>query len=168
MEFWPLKTLSKVSGVLLGLQLSPTPNMGVHLGVWGSTPSHSLHSLHSRGHVIWLSGLLLGPQPLNFLALAASQMLGLRHISIYLLSTIRTLGKSPWSNTQLNCYRTPSQSRLSKGGGIQNTQRWWRKNLTSCWKQGSLDLWRQFNGFLLWYWRWRKIASWGYASTTKL
>jgi hypothetical protein len=30
MEFWPLKTLSEVSGVLLGLQLSPTPNMGVH------------------------------------------------------------------------------------------------------------------------------------------
>jgi hypothetical protein len=78
MEFWPLKTLSKVSGVLLGLQLSLTPNMGVHLGVWGFTPSHSLHFLHSRGHVMWLSGLLLGPQPLNFLALAASQMLGLR------------------------------------------------------------------------------------------
>jgi hypothetical protein len=78
MEFWPLKTLSEVSGVLLGLQLSPTPNMGVHLGVWGFTPSHSLHSLHSREHVMWLLGLLLGPQPLNFLALAASQMLGLR------------------------------------------------------------------------------------------
>jgi hypothetical protein len=35
--------------------------------------------LHSREQVMWLSGLLLGPQPLNFLALAASQMLGLRH-----------------------------------------------------------------------------------------
>jgi hypothetical protein len=79
MEFWPLKTLSEVSGVLLGLQLSPTPNMGVHLGVWGFTPSHCLHSLHSREHVMWLSGLLLGPQPLNLLALVASQMLGLRH-----------------------------------------------------------------------------------------
>jgi len=78
MEFWPLKTLSEVSGVLLGLQLSPTPNMGVHLGVWGFTPSHSLHFLHSREHVMWLSGLLLGPQPLNLLALVASQMLGLR------------------------------------------------------------------------------------------
>jgi hypothetical protein len=75
MEFWPLKTLSEVSGVLLGLQLSPTPNMGVHLGF---TPSHSLDFLHSREHVMWLSGLLLGPQPLNLLALVASQMLGLR------------------------------------------------------------------------------------------
>jgi len=33
LSFDPLKTLSEVSGVLLGLQLSPTPNMGVHLGV---------------------------------------------------------------------------------------------------------------------------------------
>jgi hypothetical protein len=80
MEFWPLKTLSEVSGVLLGLQLSPTPNMGVHLGVWGFTPSHSLHS---REHVMWLSSLLLGPQPLNLLALVASQMLGLWHYKYY-------------------------------------------------------------------------------------
>jgi len=79
MEFWPLKTLSEVPGVLLGLQLSPTPNMGVHLGVWGFIPSHSLDSLHSREHVMWLPGLLLGPQPRNLLALVASQMLGLRH-----------------------------------------------------------------------------------------
>jgi hypothetical protein len=63
MEFWPLKTLSEVSWVLSGLQLSPTPNMGVHLGVWGNEPSHSLDSLHSREHVMWLPGLLLGPQP---------------------------------------------------------------------------------------------------------
>jgi hypothetical protein len=53
--------------------------MGVHLGVWGLIPSHSLHSLHSREHVMWLPGLLLGPQPRNPLALVASQMLGLRH-----------------------------------------------------------------------------------------
>jgi hypothetical protein len=79
MEFWPLKTLSEVLGLLLGLQLSPTPDMGVHLGVWGFTPSHSLDSLHSREHVMWLPGLLLGPQPCNLLALVASQMLGLRH-----------------------------------------------------------------------------------------
>ncbi len=94
MEFWPLKTLSKVSRVLLGLQLSPTPNMGVHLGVWGFTPSHSLHSLHSRGHVMWLSGLLLGPQPLNFLALAASQMLGLRQ-PLAMLENL-SASSSPW------------------------------------------------------------------------
>jgi hypothetical protein len=79
MEFWPLKTLFEVSGVLLGLQLSPTPNMGVHLGVWGFIPSHSLDSLHSREHVMWLPSLLLGPHPRNLLALVASQMLGLRH-----------------------------------------------------------------------------------------
>jgi len=70
MEFRPLKTLSEVLGILLGLQLSPTPNMGIHLGVWGFTPSHSLHS---REHVIWLPGLLIGPQPCNPLALVASQ-----------------------------------------------------------------------------------------------
>ncbi len=70
MEFWPLKTLSEVSGVLLGLQLSPTLNMGVHLGVWGFTPSHSLHS---REHVIWLPDLLIGLQPCNPLAFVASQ-----------------------------------------------------------------------------------------------
>jgi len=70
MEFWPLKTLFEVSGVLLGLQLSPTPNMGVHLGVWGFIPSHSLHS---REHAIQLSGLLIGPQPCNPLALVVSQ-----------------------------------------------------------------------------------------------
>ncbi len=29
--------------------------MGVHLGVWGFIPSHSLHS---REHVMWLSGSL--------------------------------------------------------------------------------------------------------------
>jgi hypothetical protein len=88
MEFWPLKTLSEVPGVLLGLQLSLTPNMGVHLGVWGFIPSHSLDSLHSREHVMWLPGLLLGPQPRNLLALVASQMLGLRQrmCSRYVLS----------------------------------------------------------------------------------
>jgi hypothetical protein len=68
MEFWPLKTLSEVSGVLLGLQLSPTPNMGVHLGELNPKPS-----LHSREHVIWLPGLLISPQPCNPLALVASQ-----------------------------------------------------------------------------------------------
>jgi hypothetical protein len=61
MEFWPLKTLSEVAGVLLGLQLPPTPNVGVHLGVWGFIPSHSLDFLHSREHVMWLPGLFLGP-----------------------------------------------------------------------------------------------------------
>jgi hypothetical protein len=41
---------------------TPTPNMGIHLGVWGFIPSHSLHS---REHVKWLPGLPLGPQPYN-------------------------------------------------------------------------------------------------------
>ncbi len=45
-------------------------------------------------------------------------------ISIYLFSTLMTLGKSPWSNTKLNCYRMPNQSKLSKGGGIQDTLQW--------------------------------------------
>jgi hypothetical protein len=43
---------------------TPTPNMGVHLGVWGFIPSHSLHS---REHVKWLPGLPLGPQPCHAL-----------------------------------------------------------------------------------------------------
>jgi hypothetical protein len=47
-SFWPFGT--------------PTPNMGVHLGVWGFMPSHSLHS---RGHVKWLPNLPLGPPPSN-------------------------------------------------------------------------------------------------------
>jgi hypothetical protein len=114
MEFWPLKTLSEVLGVLLGLQLSPTPNMGVHLGVWGFAPSHSLHSLHSREHVVWLSGLLLGPQPLNFLALAASQILRLRQFGcellIYMASRLVTNGCCPTQkkNLPLNLYRSSS------------------------------------------------------------
>jgi hypothetical protein len=61
----------------LGLQLYPTPNMGVHLGVWVFTPSHSLHSWE---HVMWLPGLLLGPPPCNPLALVASQRLRLRQL----------------------------------------------------------------------------------------
>jgi hypothetical protein len=36
------------------------PTMGVHLGVWGFIPSHSLHS---REHVMWLPGFPFGPQP---------------------------------------------------------------------------------------------------------
>jgi len=80
MEFWPLKTLSEVLGVLLGLQLSPTPNVGVHLGVWGFTPSHSLDSLHSQEHVMWLPSLLLGPQPYKPPpCLGRKPRLGLRH-----------------------------------------------------------------------------------------
>ncbi len=60
-------------------QLSPTPTMGVHLGVWGFIPSHSLHS---QEHVMWLPGLLLGPQPCNSLALVASPRLGLRQLML--------------------------------------------------------------------------------------
>jgi hypothetical protein len=33
--------------------------MGVHLGVRGFIPSHSLHSLHSQEHVTWLPASLL-------------------------------------------------------------------------------------------------------------
>ncbi len=41
---------------------TPTPTMGVHLGVWGFIPSHFLHS---RERVMWLPGLFLGSQPCN-------------------------------------------------------------------------------------------------------
>jgi hypothetical protein len=57
----------------------PTPTMGVHLRVWGFIPSHSLHYLHSREHVMWLLSLPIGPQPCNPLALVASPRLGLQH-----------------------------------------------------------------------------------------
>jgi hypothetical protein len=52
-EFWPLQSRFEDSGV----HGTPTPTMGVHLGVWGFIPSHSLHSWK---HVRWLPGLPLG------------------------------------------------------------------------------------------------------------
>jgi hypothetical protein len=39
---------------------TPSPTMGVHLGMWRFIPSHSLHS---RKHVMWFLGLSLGLQP---------------------------------------------------------------------------------------------------------
>ncbi len=42
---------------------TPIPTMGVHLGVWGFIPSHSLHS---RDHVMWL--------PASFLACNLANM----------------------------------------------------------------------------------------------
>ncbi len=59
---------------------TPTPTMGVHLGVWGFIPSHSLHSLHSWEHVMWLMGLPFCSQPCNPFVLVASPRLGLRHL----------------------------------------------------------------------------------------
>jgi hypothetical protein len=41
---------------------TPTPNMGIPLGVWGFMPSHSLHS---RDHVKWLLGVLSWPATLQ-------------------------------------------------------------------------------------------------------
>ncbi len=58
---------------------TPIFTMGVHLGVWRFIPSHSLHSLHSWEHVMWLLGLPLGLQPCNLLALVVSPRLGLQH-----------------------------------------------------------------------------------------
>ncbi len=46
-----------------------------------------------------------------------------KHIHL-LLSTTRTLGKSPWSDTKLNYYQMPNRLGPSKGGGIQNTLQW--------------------------------------------
>jgi hypothetical protein len=99
----------------LGLQLSPTPNMGVHLGVWGFIPSHSLDSLHSREHVMWLSGLLLGPQPRNLLALVASQMLGLRQFR----DNFETLTWESWEKEPFGCSLGGASQRILYGG------RWW-------------------------------------------
>jgi hypothetical protein len=41
------------------------------------------------------------------------------NISIYLFSTTRTFGKSPWSNTKLNCYQMPNQLGPNKACKIQ-------------------------------------------------
>jgi hypothetical protein len=41
------------------------------------------------------------------------------NISIYLLLTTRTLGKSPWNNTKLNRYQMPNQLGPSKGNKIK-------------------------------------------------
>ncbi len=55
---------------------TPTPNMGVHLGVWRFIPSHSLHS-----RKLWNApGSLTGPVTLQPLALVASPRLGLRQV----------------------------------------------------------------------------------------
>ncbi len=53
---------------------TPTPNMGVLLGVWGFIPSHSLHSWE---HVKWFPSLPFGSQPCNPLALVANPRLRL-------------------------------------------------------------------------------------------
>jgi hypothetical protein len=45
-------------------------NMGVHLGVWGFIPSHSLHS---QEHVKWLLGLPLNLPPSNPLPWSQAQ-----------------------------------------------------------------------------------------------
>jgi hypothetical protein len=63
---------------------TPTPTMRVHLGVWGFIPSHSLHSSHSREHVMRLLNLPLSSQPCNPLALVASPRLGLQHLVLVL------------------------------------------------------------------------------------
>jgi len=55
---------------------TPTPNMGVHLGVWGFIPSHSFAL---PGHENTTIGLSLGSHPCKPFALVASPRLRLRH-----------------------------------------------------------------------------------------
>jgi hypothetical protein len=56
---------------------TPSPNLGVALGVWRLTPSHS-PTLPGISDVT--PGLPLGPHPCNPFALVASPKLGLRHL----------------------------------------------------------------------------------------
>ncbi len=58
---------------------TPSPNLGVALGVWRLTPSHS-PTLPGVSDVT--PGLPLGPHPCNPFALVASPKLGLRHTVI--------------------------------------------------------------------------------------
>jgi len=60
---------------------TPSPKVGVALGVWGLTPSHSptLPGIYDV-----TPGLPLGPHPCNPFALVASPKLGLRHISYHI------------------------------------------------------------------------------------
>jgi len=63
---------------------SPSPKVGVALGVWGFTPSHFL-TLSGACDVT--PGLLLGPQPCNPFVLVTSPRLGLRHFIIMSISS---------------------------------------------------------------------------------
>jgi hypothetical protein len=54
----------------------PTPNMGIHLGVWGFIPSHSFALLRPCNVIFGLSSWLAN---LQALALVARTRLGLRH-----------------------------------------------------------------------------------------
>ncbi len=58
---------------------TPIPKMGVHLGMWGFTPSHSFALL---GAWIVTPGLPSWPAPLQALALVASLRLGLRQYEL--------------------------------------------------------------------------------------
>jgi hypothetical protein len=54
---------------------TPSPKVGVALGVWGFIPSHFSHSWE---HVMWFLGFPLGPQPCKPFALITSPRLGLQ------------------------------------------------------------------------------------------
>jgi hypothetical protein len=88
---------------------TPTPKVGVPLGVWGSIPSHFLALLRTCGMTPKLPSW---PSTLQPLALVASPRLRLRHLSIFStpkqhhhkLMSKPTIQKSIWSHSMnLRC-----------------------------------------------------------------
>jgi len=76
----------------------------------------------TEGEVMeWLSKIQLGPD-LHPEERKQYEDLLRKYKSIFLLSTTKTLGGSPWSNTKLNCYQMPNGSGPNKGGGTQYTR----------------------------------------------
>jgi len=64
---------------------TPTPKMGIQLGVWGFIPSHSPTFLGAWNVT---PGLYTWPAPSQALALAASPRLGLQHLGLILLLNV--------------------------------------------------------------------------------
>jgi len=85
---------------------TPSPKVGVALGVWGFTPSHFLTL---PGVCDVTLGLPLGLQPCNPFALIANPRLGLRHTFCY--SGIATLRK-PWGGVSCSWGTKPLEGRI--------------------------------------------------------
>jgi hypothetical protein len=99
---------------------TPTPNMGVHLGVWGFIPSHSLHS---RKHVerSWVSHLArnlatpcLGREPKARVAtLSPTRRRGqCPHWHLEIFSQCNCFHLDPWPSNANFCGKTLPQANL--------------------------------------------------------
>jgi hypothetical protein len=89
MSFHPCHCLLKIQESIG----SPTPKMGVHLGVWGFIPSHSL-TLSKTWNVIFEHHFW--PAPLQTLVLVTSPKLGLQHYKSNCQKDSNLLEKKIW------------------------------------------------------------------------